>query len=380
MAIYIYPPVSLSITSGPTSFVKDGATVTVNEDTITPANSRPLPIKVLNSAGVQVDPATEAKQDVGNTSLSSIDGKMTTLNAKDFSTSAKQDTGNASLSSIDTKMTDGNQKTKITDGAGTVNTKQMGTAILGTDVGLIVQAVIHGLNSGGGGSYVDVKVTPSGAIVADVTGTVTANAGTNLNTSALSLEATQLLIKAKTDNIDVALSTVAKDATLLSSNTLIGAVTEAAPGTDTTSSGLNGRLQRIAQRLTSLISLLPTALGQGTMATSLKVVLPSDQSAIPTSSTEQSVSGTVTNSLETVGVTRSRATVGAIAPTASRKKLMIKPSLANTGKIYIGGSTVTIANGMEIIGPDRLEFNFDTGDYYLISDTAAQSVEIIEKV
>jgi hypothetical protein len=36
---------------------------------------------------------------------------------------------------------------------------------------------------------------------------VTANAGTNLNTSALSLEATQLLVKAKTDNLDVALST-----------------------------------------------------------------------------------------------------------------------------------------------------------------------------
>jgi hypothetical protein len=40
----------------------------------------------------------------------------------------------------------------------------------------------------------------------------------------------------------------------------IGGLTETAPGTDTASSGLNGRLQRIAQRLTSLIALLPTAL------------------------------------------------------------------------------------------------------------------------
>lgn len=44
---------------------------------------------------------------------------------------------------------------------------------------------------------------------------------------------------------------------------LIGAVTETAPATDTASSGLNGRLQRIAQRLTSIIALLPTALGAG---------------------------------------------------------------------------------------------------------------------
>lgn len=39
--------------------------------------------------------------------------------------------------------------------------------------------------------------------------------------------------------------------------TLLGAVTETAPASDTASSGLNGRLQRIAQRLTSLIALIP---------------------------------------------------------------------------------------------------------------------------
>ena len=39
-------------------------------------------------------------------------------------------------------------------------------------------------------------------------------------------------------------------------STLLGAVTETATATDTASSGLNGRLQRIAQRLTSIIALL----------------------------------------------------------------------------------------------------------------------------
>lgn len=46
-------------------------------------------------------------------------------------------------------------------------------------------------------------------------------------------------------------------------NTEIGGLTETAPATDTASSGLNGRLQRIAQRLSSMIALLPTALGAG---------------------------------------------------------------------------------------------------------------------
>jgi hypothetical protein len=46
-------------------------------------------------------------------------------------------------------------------------------------------------------------------------------------------------------------------------DTKVGALTETAPATDTASSGLNGRLQRIAQRLSSIIALLPTALGAG---------------------------------------------------------------------------------------------------------------------
>lgn len=51
----------------------------------------------------------------------------------------------------------------------------------------------------------------------------------------------------------------------------IGIVTETAPATDTASSGLNGRLQRIAQRITSLIALLPASLGRKTAVLSLAV-------------------------------------------------------------------------------------------------------------
>jgi hypothetical protein len=61
----------------------------------------------------------------------------------------------------------------------------------------------------------------------------------------------------------------------------LGIVTETAPGTDTASSGLNGRLQRVAQRLTSLIALLPTTLGQTTKAGSLSITIASDQDALP---------------------------------------------------------------------------------------------------
>jgi len=66
-------------------------------------------------------------------------------------------------------------------------------------------------------------------------------------------------------------------------STLSGGVTEAAPANDTASSGLNSRLQRIAQRITSLIALVPASLGAKTSANSFAVVLASDQATVPVS-------------------------------------------------------------------------------------------------
>lgn len=63
-------------------------------------------------------------------------------------------------------------------------------------------------------------------------------------------------------------------------SSLVGIKTEAAPANDTASSGLNGRLQRIAQRLSSLILQLPATIGQKLMAASLSVTIASDQSPI----------------------------------------------------------------------------------------------------
>lgn len=69
-------------------------------------------------------------------------------------------------------------------------------------------------------------------------------------------------------------------ATAPTTDTLTGAVDETAPTTDIASSGLNGRLQRIAQRLTSLIALFPASIGQTTKAASLSVSLASDDNLL----------------------------------------------------------------------------------------------------
>lgn len=51
----------------------------------------------------------------------------------------------------------------------TVTAKQLNNQVVAGDVGLVANAVIHGLTTGGGGGYVDVKVNPSGALTVDAT-------------------------------------------------------------------------------------------------------------------------------------------------------------------------------------------------------------------
>lgn len=50
-----------------------------------------------------------------------------------------------------------------------INTKTLGTQLTTDDAGQITNSIIHGRSSAGGGTYVDVKVTPSGALVTETT-------------------------------------------------------------------------------------------------------------------------------------------------------------------------------------------------------------------
>lgn len=124
--------------------------------------------------------ATSANQTTANSSLSSIDGKITAVNTgavvvsssalpSGASTSSLQSTGNTSLSSIDTK------------------TPALGQALAAASSPVVLTAAQLSTLT----PLPTVAVTQSTSPwVSSVTGTVTANAGTNLNTSALALDAT----------------------------------------------------------------------------------------------------------------------------------------------------------------------------------------------
>ena len=108
-------------------------------------------------------------------------------------------------------------------------------------------------------------------------------------------------------------------------NVLTGAVTETAPATDTASSGLNGRLQRIAQRLTTIISGLTSIPVDGNKttysATATSLVLVTGATDFFT------ITGSAT---KTIKVTRVYVS-GTRSSSNSHNIRLLKRSTANTG-------------------------------------------------
>ncbi|MBA2704914.1 MAG: hypothetical protein H0U60_13815 [Blastocatellia bacterium] len=195
------------------------------------------------------------------------------------------------------------------------------------------------LGAGGG-----LKVDGSGTAL-PVSGTLTVNAGTNLNTSALALEAGHLAtIDTKTPSLGQALAASSVPITLTAlEEGLIGALTETAPATDTASSGLNGRLQRIAQRLTSIIALLPAALGTGG---GLKV--DGSGTALPVSGTVTANAGTGT--LATSVADGSNVSIGALADAAVTAGATgsLSAKLRSISRDIV--ANIVLATGTNIIG------------------------------
>lgn len=174
---------------------------------------------------ILAEEATEAKQDAGNASLASLDSKASTLITQTDTLEALLAAGNASTASIDSKAS---------------------TLISQTD-------------------------------------------GIEASLSSIDLDTSTLITQ--TDGIEGNQATqITNQGTQITevqtSNTRLGSLSETAPASDTASSGLNGRLQRIAQNLTSntaaLVARLGT-LGQSTMTGSTPVVIASDQSDVPVS-------------------------------------------------------------------------------------------------
>ena len=108
-------------------------------------------------------------------------GGTTSLDAVDSTNLANTATNTSRLPSgltvTSTRLlVDGSGVTQPVSVSGSVNStisgvtkKILSTQIVSADTGLVVNSVMHGLTTGGGGGYVDVKVNPSGALTVEAT-------------------------------------------------------------------------------------------------------------------------------------------------------------------------------------------------------------------
>ena len=187
-------------------------------------------------------------------------------------------------------------------------------------------------------------------------GTVTANAGTNLNTSALALD-----------------STVAKDATLSTTNTEIGPTNETPAATDNSSGGLNAQIKRLAARLTSLIGLFPTSLGQKSSANSLGVTIASDQSAIP-------ITDPIDITPATVNITAADA-VSATNAQANGQNYITGNPTANSAAAFAltGESAVIVQVTGTWVGTLKTEISMDGGTTWFERNIHQAGTEYFQK-
>jgi hypothetical protein len=151
----------------------------------------------------------------------------------------------------------------------------------------------------------------------------------------------------------------------------VGALTETAPATDTASSGINGRLQRIAQRLTTLLAVFPTTIDTNSgakSASTLRTVHATDDTMIgaltetaPANDTAssglngrlqriaQNITTLISSSLIAVGNVASAATDSGNPVKTGGKYNSTKPTLTNGQRgdtqVEINGATTVALYG-----------------------------------
>jgi hypothetical protein len=243
--------------------------------------ANPMPIEGGNATAVKVD-GSAVTQPISAASLPLPTGAAT-----------------------DSNQTSGAQKTQITNSSGTaVNVRTLGTGLVSGDQSLVVSAVIHGLTTGGGGGFVDVKVNPSGALVADVSGS---------SVSVSNFPATQPI----SGSVSVSNFPATQPISAASLPLPTGAATE------TTLAAMSGKL--------------PAALGQTTKSGSLSVTMASDQGGIQTK--EISSKGEfIRNSYSTLSVSTASYTQLIASTVAAYHAIEIFDSSGETLKIAIGAA------------------------------------------
>jgi hypothetical protein len=129
----------------------------------------------------------------------------------------------------------------------------------------------------------------------------------------------------------------------------VGATNETAAASDTATAGLNGRLQRIAQRLTSLIAVF--GIGAGTEAAAVRVTLPTDGTGKVGLNAGTALVGRVKpegDEYETVAASQTAQTLGATGATGDYiAGILVVPANLNPGNVLLldNATSITVFAG-----------------------------------
>jgi hypothetical protein len=325
MANFNWP--SITTVPAPIQYELDALPTTVSQDTVNPANSTPLPVINLNTSGVAVNPATEATLATRATESTLSDVRTSVQLIDDI-----VDTNKARVSVIDPLP------------AGTNN-------IGDVDV-LSLPSLPAGNNNIGDVDVVSLPSLPAGNNNigdVDVVSLPSLPAGNNNigDVDVVSLPP----LPAGTNNIGNV--GVVSLPSLPAGNNNIGDVDVAS---------------------------LPVSFNAGAAdATTLRVIPASDYippaSAVP-------LALTVKQAAVTVGTSAVRLTTDGLAPSATRRKLQFIVEPGGADNFFMGSSTVTSSGatrGVRVFPGQLYTFDSDAGDYYLVSDTASQTVLILEQ-
>lgn len=248
--------------------------------------------------------------------------------------------------STSANQTNGTQQTRITNGTITAEVKTLGTQVVSTDNGLIVNAVMHGITTGGGGGYVDVKVNPSGALTVEST-VISSALPTGASTSA-----NQTLQLAQETNI----------------NTVLGITSDAVATTDTGTFSLIALTKRIAQNITTMSAKLPAALGVQGSGASLSVVQASSSSFAVVDVVR------VPTYAESLVITQASAIT--LSAPATARTMKVQADNTNTVTLrYKVAATPTASSGHQL-EPGRSEDWTVAGDVVVIAESTASAQKI----
>jgi len=394
----------------PIKFNKDGVATTVNYDTFAPSSSEALPVNIVtvngqgiattvDLSGAQINvqltdrgSSPDSVQIGDGTTIAGVypltnDLKTHDLMSKVILDDIQQNTVNTydSVNRIDLKtpelgqaleansvpvvltaaqlitltppsaitgfstsanQTNGTQQTKITNGTNNVDVKTLGTQVVTGDYGLIVNAVMHGITTGGGGGYVDVKVNPSGALTVEST-VVSSALPTGAATSAN--QTSQL---AQETNI----------------NTALGITSDTVATTDIGTFSLIALTKRIAQNITTMSAKLPAALGVQGSGASLSVV--------QASSSSFSVVDVVRVPTYAESLVITQASAITLSAPATARTMKVQADNTNAVNLrYKVAATPTATSGHQL-EPGRSEDWTVAGDVVVIAESTASAQKI----